>query len=36
MPRNARKNIETNYIHLIVQGINREYIFEKKNIKKNL
>ena len=33
MPRNARENIETNYIHLIVQGINREYIFEKEEYK---
>ena len=33
MPRNARENIKTNYIHLIVQGINREYIFEKEEYK---
>ena len=29
MPRVARKDIYTNYIHLIVQGINKEYIFKK-------
>ena len=29
MPRIARKDIYTNYIHLIVQGVNREYIFKK-------
>lgn len=33
MPRIARKDIYTNYIHLIVQGINREYIFEKEEWK---
>lgn len=27
MPRKARKQIESNYIHVIVQGINRETIF---------
>ena len=29
MPRVARKNLESNYIHLITQGINKECIFEK-------
>ena len=27
MPRKARKQIESNYIHVIIQGINRETIF---------
>ena len=35
MPRNARKNIESNYVHLIIQGINREYIFQKKEWKED-
>lgn len=29
MPRIARKNLYSNFIHLIVQGINQEYIFKK-------
>ena len=29
MPRKGRKHINSNYIHLIVQGINRESIFKK-------
>lgn len=33
MPRNARKNMESNYVHLITQGINREYIFQKREWK---
>lgn len=33
MPREPRGNIETNYIHLIMQGINKEYIFEKEEWK---
>ena len=33
MPRMARKNLETYYYHVIVQGINKEYIFEKKSLK---
>ena len=28
MPRIARKDLGTNYYHIIVQGINREYIFD--------
>ncbi len=28
MPRLARKNIETEYIHVMVQGVNKEYIFD--------
>ena len=35
MPRIARKKFETLYFHIIVQGINKEYIFDtEKNIKK--
>ena len=30
MPRIARKNLNTSYFHIIVQGINKEYIFNKK------
>lgn len=33
MPRRARKNLGSNYVHLIIQGINREYIFQKKEWK---
>ncbi len=33
MPRNSRENIESNYVHLIIQGINREYIFQKREWK---
>ena len=29
MPRLARRDLETNFFHIIVQGINREYIFER-------
>ena len=29
MPRLARKNIETEFIHVMVQGINKEYIFNE-------
>ena len=29
MPRLARKNLGTSFFHIIVQGINREYIFNK-------
>jgi REP element-mobilizing transposase RayT len=37
MPRVARKDIETPYIHVMVQGINKEYIFdEEKYLKKYL
>lgn len=34
MPRLARKNLESNYLHVIVQGINKEYIFNDSNLKK--
>ena len=33
MPRLARKYLESNYFHIIIQGINREYIFEDNNLK---
>lgn len=33
MPRLARKYIESSFIHIIVQGINREYIFQKNSFK---
>ncbi len=29
MPRIARKNFETSFFHVIVQGVNKEYIFNK-------
>jgi len=29
MPRMARKNMETQFFHVVVQGINKEYIFEE-------
>ena len=31
MPRIARKNFENLYFHIIVQGINKEYIFDNKS-----
>lgn len=31
MPRMARKNFENLYFHIIVQGINKEYIFDDKS-----
>lgn len=34
MPRQARKNLKTPYLHIIVQGINKEYIFEDNYLKK--
>jgi REP element-mobilizing transposase RayT len=30
MPRLARKSIETSYLHVMVQGIKKEFIFENK------
>lgn len=33
MPRIARQNLEGNYFHIIIQGINREYIFQEDNLK---
>ena len=29
IPRVARKNLDTPYIHVMVQGVNKEYIFYK-------
>lgn len=29
MPRIARKDLRTNFLHIMVQGVNKEYIFEK-------
>lgn len=31
MPRMARKSLDTSFLHVIVQGINKEYIFSKEN-----
>lgn len=33
MPRKARKYLDSAYCHIIVQGINREYIFKEDNLK---
>lgn len=33
MPRSARKNLHTSFFHVIVQGLNKEYIFEKDKYK---
>ena len=30
MPRVARSSFETSFFHVITQGVNREYIFNKK------
>ena len=29
MPRIARKDLETPFLHVMVQGVNKEYIFYK-------
>ena len=34
MLRRARKDLESNYLHVIAQGINREYVFEKEEYKR--
>lgn len=34
MPRRARKNLNTSFFHVITQGINKEYIFDKENYKR--
>ena len=34
MPRRARRSLETCFFHVIVQGINREYIFKKEEYMK--
>ena len=33
MPRIARKNLSSSYMHIIVQGINKEYIFSDNHLK---
>lgn len=33
MPRIARKNLKTQYLHVMAQGINKEYILETKQLK---
>ena len=35
MPRLARKNLNGSYFHIIVQGINKEYIFENNQLKES-
>ncbi len=32
MPRIARRHSQSQFKHIIVQGINKEYIFKKMNI----
>lgn len=34
MPRRAREKLNTSFFHVIVQGVNKEYIFEKEIYKK--
>lgn len=34
MPRLPRKNLNGSFFHIIVQGINKEYIFKNTNLKK--
>ena len=34
MPRQARKDLSYNFVHIMAQGINKEYIFESKHFKK--
>lgn len=36
MPRRSRKNSQSCYYHIIIQGINKEYIFEKEEYIKEL
>lgn len=33
MARVARKDLESNYLHITIQGINKEYIFQDNNLK---
>ena len=33
MPRTARKDLQSAYCHVIVQGINKEYIFKENYLK---
>ena len=34
MPRRARRDLGSSYLHVIVQGIEKKYIFEKEQYKK--
>ncbi|MBR3674389.1 MAG: transposase [Clostridia bacterium] len=34
MPRHARKDLVSNYVHIMAQGINKEYIFQDDSCKK--
>lgn len=34
MPRTARKNMDTQYLHVMSQGINKEFIFKTDELKK--
>ena len=34
MPRIARKDMNTSFFHVIVQGVNKEFIFTKDNYKR--
>ena len=34
MPRTARKNLNTPFLHVMVQGVNKEYIFYNDEYKK--
>ena len=34
MPRRARKDMETQYLHVMSQGINKEFIFRTEELKK--
>ena len=34
MPRISRKDLKSCYFHIIIQGINREYIFKENYLKK--
>ena len=36
MPRQSRKTLVSNFVHIMVQGINKEFIFENKYNKKKL
>lgn len=36
MPRISRKTFSSGFFHVMVQGLNKEYIFKEKRIKKNI
>lgn len=36
MPRIARKDVKSPFLHIMVQGINKEYIFCNRNMLKEL